>query len=133
MITIPTTLTEKLCGETFGKIDHRSMAALRPKIPTALCRLPGLRRFAAFGRQQEAALEIRDRHRAAEKVALALFASQAKQEIRGRPILDAFRDHRQAELLAEADSRTDDGGIVGVGKQVPDKGPVHFEAVEREF
>src|SRR5262245_34570665 len=97
-----------------------------------LCRLSGFRRFAT-GRQQEPAFKICNRHWAAEEVALPFLASQAQQEIGGRAILDPLRDHRQAELLAEADRRTDDRRIIGVEQQVTDEGAVDLETVEREL
>src|SRR5687767_12473659 len=54
-------------------------------------------------RPQELILEGSSRHRPAEEIALPFLASHAHQQIGRGAVLDTFGDHRQAELLAEAD------------------------------
>src|SRR5450755_992836 len=81
-------------------------------------RVPGIPDFPGTKRRHEAGLEVRDRHRAPEEIALPLLASEAQEKIGGGAILNAFRDHRKPELLAETDGRTDNRGIVGVGQEI---------------
>src|SRR5258708_27253838 len=82
---------------------------------------------------EELAFEVSRWHRPAEEIALALFAAHADQQVGGGPVLDAFGDHRQSQLLAEADGRTDDRRIVGIAEQAEHEGAVDLQAVEREF
>ena len=48
-------------------------------------------------------------------------------------VLDAFGDHGQAQLLAEADGRTDDRRVVGIGQQSEHERAVDLQSVERKF
>src|SRR5260370_26161318 len=91
--------------------------------------------FERFGcgvvRYQELAFECGCRHRPAEEIALSLFASHAHQQIGGGPGLDAFRDHRQAQLPGKTEGPTDDRRIVGTRAQRTHEFPVRPESIAR--
>ena len=82
---------------------------------------------------QELGFELARRHRPSEEIALSLFAAHPDQEIRRGPVLDAFGDDGQAQLLAEPDGRTDDRRVVGIGQQSEHERAVDLQPVEREF
>ena len=69
---------------------------------------------------------------AAEEVALAHVAAQALQEGVLAFGFHAFGHHGQAQVVGQADGGGADGGVVGVGFQVFDKGAVELEAVQRQ-
>ncbi|QWG14807.1 BamA/TamA family outer membrane protein [Bradyrhizobium sediminis] len=83
--------------------------------------------------REELLLERLGRHRPTEEIALPLFASHAGEQIGDGAVFDAFCDHRQAQLLAQADSRADNRRIVGISKQLEHERTVDLEPVEREF
>src|SRR6185295_9405451 len=67
------------------------------------------------------------------EIALSLFAAHGDEQIGGGARLDTLGDDGQPELLAEADGRRDNGGVVGIRQHVTNEGAVDLQAVERKF
>jgi hypothetical protein len=72
-------------------------------------------------------------HRPAQQIALCAVAAKTEELVPGGFVLDAFRDHQQAEAVAEVDDGADDGLAGAVGPDVEDEGFVDLELVHREL
>src|SRR5215213_9722024 len=91
------------------------------------------RHLGGSGGSEEFGFELARRHRPSEEIALSLFAAHPDQEVGCGSVLNAFGDDRQAQLLGEANGRTDDRRVVGIGQQAQDERAVDLQPVERKF
>lgn len=72
------------------------------------------------------------RNRPAEIVALNLVTVVGFEERKLFLAFDAFSDHRHLQTMRHADDGLDDGGIVFVMGDVPHKGLIDLERIDRE-
>ncbi len=107
-----------------GRVNG-SFSLIRPLSP--------LRHFGACGGSEEFGLELACRHRPSEEIALSLFAAHPDQEVGRGPILNAFGDDGEAQLLAKPDGRANDRRVIGIGQQSEYERAVDLQSIEREF
>src|SRR2546423_10680103 len=80
----------------------------------------------------EEAIDLRTCHGLGEIVALPDLAAQGMDLPCLLDRLDALRDDRQIEGMAQAGHRVDDRSVLAVATQARDEGPVDLELVHRE-
>src|SRR3990167_11198437 len=83
-------------------------------------------------RSEVAGLEIGNRHRPPQQVALECLASQARQHLALRLGLDALGDHGQPQALTQGDDGLNDDRAAVVVEQARHEGLVDLELVQRQ-
>ena len=77
-------------------------------------------------------LELCNRHRPAEQIALIVVATQARQQFPLRLRLDPFGDHCQPQAVGQCDHHLGDGHVIGVSENVAHEALVNLEPVQRQ-
>ena len=77
--------------------------------------------------------ELLSNYGAAEEVTLAFTTTFFLEKVQLFLGLYAFGDHAVLQALSYADERSQDGGIVRVGRNVVYKAAVEFQSIQREF
>src|SRR5579862_350639 len=100
----------------------------RPASGARLGRRPPVRQVGGRERRQ-----LLGRRGPAEEVALSQEAAQRPQCVGLAVALHSFGHDRQSQRVAQGDDRAHDGGVVRVGVDLADEGPVHLERLHREL
>ena len=87
----------------------------------------------AFGLGKEQFKIVIGAHGVAKQKSLHIRATELLKEAQLILIFDTFCYYIHVQIAAHLNNRIDNRGVIGVSRNIPDKGPVDFKCADREL